>query len=516
MTLANQAILWPFGFSLAACALSDGFDEDPGDSLVTERIMPNLPDRPDINAAVFYDTEDMRFVTASLDCVLDVSKAVLLSDDPELLPDIPAGHRLPFDETALDHSPLDPEEVFARLRSRLDANAGGLVVDMGWAVANLQGAASLESWGAVAERLARAFGHPVVSIYNQDLTIEEQMQAAFRAHRQFLAPSGLHDNPYWIPADLLDGALLDEQLSFMLGRVVPDYADLRARRRTGQMNARGATPSWLAKPRALLGARPGPARWHIHCLGHLRVFIGNHPVEWRIKGGAPKKTKTLFAYLLQSGEKGAHADRISELLWPEGGSEEIKRTRLHHTVAMLRKTLGDADAVLRAGEYYRINPPRGSWIDIDTFEQLCRRAVSLFKRGEDEAALRVYAAGEQLYAGDLFEDLPLEYVQPEQDDWCMPRRIWLREMALKLQYDFAKVLLRSNRTREALEHCMKALAIDPTSEGANAEAMKIFVAQGRVDAMHRQFRQYQQALATIGATQGAEINALYRDLSRPR
>ena len=54
-------------------------------------------------------------------------------------------------------------------------------------------------------------------------------------------------------------------------------------------------------------------------------------------------------------------------------------------------------------------------------------------------ALRVYAAADQLYTGDLFEDLPLEYVRSETDDWCMPRRIWLREMAVKLQYDFAKV-----------------------------------------------------------------------------
>lgn len=478
--------------------------------------MTDLTPVPGLNAALFYDTDDTGFLMASLSCVMDIGAAVLLTDDPAVLPAIAADRRAAFDDTALDHAPLDPEEVFARLRPRLAEARGGLVVDMTWAVAHLQGATSLESWGAVADRLALALGRPIVSIYNQDLTVEEQMQAAFRAHRQFLAPSGLHENPYWIPADLLDGALLDEQLSFLLGRVVPDYADLRARRRTGQMHARGATPSWLAKPRALLGAMPGPARWHIHCFGALRVFVGNRVVDWRLQGGAPKKTRTLFAYLLQSGDKGAHADRIGELLWPEDGSEDVKRTRLHHTVAMLRKTLGDAGAVVRMGEYYRLNPPRGSWIDIDTFEQLCRRSLSLYKRGEDEAALRVYAAAEQLYTGDLFEDLPLEYVQAEQDDWCMPRRIWLREMALKLQYDYAKVLARLGRSREALEHCMKALAIDPASEGANAEAMKIFVAQGRVDAMHRQFRQYRQALATIGATEGAEIKALYRDLSRPR
>jgi DNA-binding SARP family transcriptional activator len=40
------------------------------------------------------------------------------------------------------------------------------------------------------------------------------------------------------------------------------------------------------------------------------------------------------------------------LLWPEDASEDAKRTRLHHTVAMLRKTLGEAGAVVRMGEYF--------------------------------------------------------------------------------------------------------------------------------------------------------------------
>lgn len=202
------------------------------------------------------------------------------------------------------------------------------------------------------------------------------------------------------------------------------------------------------------------------------------------------------------------------MLWPEDVSELTRRARLLHTVAMLRKTLSDAGAVVRAGEYYRLNPPRGSRIDIDTFEQLCRRRLSLFKPGENDAALRIYGAAEQWYTGDLFEGLPLEYAQSETEDCCVPRRIWLHEMVLKLQCEFSKVLMRSGRAREALEHCMKALAIDPVSEGANAEAMKIFVAQGRTDAMHWQSRQYQQALATIGASAGAVILTLYSDLLR--
>lgn len=130
------------------------------------------------------------------------------------------------------------------------------------------------------------------------------MQASFRAHRQFLAPSGLHKYPYWIPADLMESAPLDEQLSLMLSRVMPDYAGFQCRQRRGEMLARGATPSWLAKPGAGLGSPVGTARWHIHALGQPRVLIGNGKVDWRVDGGAPKKTRTLFAYLLQCGEKG--------------------------------------------------------------------------------------------------------------------------------------------------------------------------------------------------------------------
>lgn len=470
----------------------------------------------EINAALFGEFTEGPFLADALAQLGRGGEVWLISDDAELLPDLAADRRMRFVAATLDGAALVADEVADRLLPYLTADPAplALVVDMTWALASRQGVSELDVWGSVAERLARESGVPVVSLYHRDLTIEEQMQAAFRAHRQYLAPSGLYENPYWLPSALRDGAPLDEQLSFLLGRVVPEHEGLLAHRRAGQMNARGTTPSWLAKPRSVLGSPPAQARWHIRCLGQLRVHVGDRLVDWQIKGSTPKKTRALFAYLLQSGEKGAHAEQLGELLWSEGHSEEVKRARLHHTVAMLRKTLGDAGAVIRSGEYYRLNPPAGSWIDIDSFEQLCRRGLSLFKRGEDELALRLYHAADLLYGGDLFEDLPLEYVHSETNDWCMPRRIWLREMQVKLQYDFAKVLLRSKRTREALEHCQKSLGIDPASEGANAVAMRIFMAQGRVDAMHRQYRQYKAAVAAMGAGEGAEIRGLYRDLSK--
>jgi DNA-binding SARP family transcriptional activator len=472
-------------------------------------------DKPTANAALICDFSDADFVARGLSAGLDISRACLITDDPDFLPTLRTARRHTCQDVALQAVPMDPEEVYARLYPLLAKGSySGLVVDMGWAVGNLQSVTGLERWGGVASRLAEALRLPVVSVYDHKLIIEEQMQAAMRAHRQFLAPSGWFDNPYWIPAILRETASLDEQLSFMLTRVAPEYGDLLARRSSGQMFATGATPSWLASPTAGLGSPPTSPRWHVHCLGQLRVYVGPRLVDWQLPGGAPKKTRTLFAYLLQTGEKGAHADQLGELLWPQGIAEDIKRARLHHTVAMLRKALGDSGTVLRTGDHYKLNAPPGSWTDIQTFEQLCRRGLSLFRRNEFVAASRIYSAATQLYEGDLFADLPLEYVQSETDDWCMPRRIWLREMAVKLHYDFSKICMKLGRTREALEQCQKALAIDPSSEGANAEAMKIFVAQGRADAMHRQYRQYRAALAAVGAAEDSEMLVLYQTLTR--
>lgn len=481
----------------------------------------DLPARrgSDVNAAMFCSFAEPAFVISALDPYFHGRGPALVSDDATLLPTIAKERRMQLADLGLDLVPIDGADLQTRLRRALVAieDLSGLIVDMSWGLGTVHGASSYEAWGAIAQQLAVEVGVPVISLYNKELMIEDQFQAAFRAHRQFLAPSGLYENPFWMPAELMRTGALDEQLAFMLGRVVPDYAGGSLFKAVDRQAARGAAPDWLARARDRMAPSQGGAvRWHIHCLGRLTVYTdGTAPVDWRIPGGAPNKTRTLFAYLLQAGEKGVHSERIGELLWPEGGSEKTKRARLHHTVTMLRKALGSQEAVQRSGDYYSLIVPVGSWLDITSFEQLCRRAISLARHGDAAVALPVYFAAERLYRGDLFEDLPNEYVETENEDWCMPRRTWLREMAIRVQYDMSKLLRREGRTNEAVERVQHALRLDPTSEEANAEAMRVFHAQGRIDAIHRQFKQYRAACATIGETQPAqEIKALYEELCR--
>lgn len=464
------------------------------------------------NAALFDLRDKPNFLNNAVSNFLKLTRAVIISDDAAFLAEVPKNQRMGFAAVSLERFLFEQDDVFAKLKSKITNLTSGLIVDMRWAISNLESVRSLEQWGCVAERLSTELGLPIISVYDQDLMIEEHMQTVFHVHSQFLAPSGIYQNPYWLPTKLLETAALDEQLGFMLGRVVPDFEGLQLRRKSGEMLAYGATPSWLAKTDMALGSSAVSTRWQIHCFGQLRLSIAGQNIEWRIAGSTPKKTQTLFAYLLQSGIKGANAEQISELLWPEEERGDTKRSRLHHTVAMLRKTLGLPQSVVRAGDYYRLNAPQGSWIDINTFEQLCRRGLVLLKNNELESALLVYRAADQLYAGDLFENLPREYLESENDNWCLPRRMWLREMALKLQNNLTSVLMRMGRTREALDHCLKALAIDPASEAANEVAMQIFAVQGREDAVHRQYKQYQQAAKNLGETESVELRTQYRNL----
>lgn len=481
-------------------------------------MLPSDDTGPDLNAALFCDFTDAQFMRAAVAPYLSGKGPVLITDSQSVLTATPADRRWTYRDFGLDSLPIDRELILTAMRKHL-AQLGGassIIVDMSWGSATVLAASSYETWGGIAELLSAETSIPIVSLYNQELLVEDQLLAAFRAHPQFLAPSGLYENPYWMPDEVVRESTLDEQLGFMLGRVVPDYSGTQFFKQFDRLAARGASPDWLARPRNTVAMHPSGARWHIHCLGPLRVFLdGKERVDWRVPGGAPKKTKTLFAYLLNAGEKGVHVEQIGELLWQDDGAEKTKRARLHHTVAMLRKALGSQDAVLRSGDYYRLNAPKGSWIDIHSFEQICRRALSLARHGQDEAALRLYFEAEQLYAGDLFEDIPQEFLSTDTEDWVLPRRTWLREMALRVQYDMSKMLRRFGRNGEALERALKGVALDPTNEGANAEAMRVFHAQGRTDAMHRQYKQYCTSLAAIGeTTEGAEIRGVYDELCR--
>ena len=431
------------------------------------------------------------------------------------------------EELGFERVPISFSRVEKELALRLDdmPEHTVLAVDMGWGLQTASATANFESWMGVAQNLVAATGHPVVSLYNRSLLIDEHLLAALRGHPGVLALEGVVPNPHWLPPTLYARGTLREQVNFWMGGIAPSlvrnnpYADRHA--------AEGADPMWLLNRSAeepTIPAEGARERWKIRCFGRLRVYrTDGSQVDWGVTGGATMKTKTLFAYLLQQGGKGARADDLADLLWPEADSSDAARNRLYHTVRCLRQALdGDQAArgqsfVLRDGSSYVLVPPDRSWLDISTYEQLCRQSQGHIKSGDLDEALLCLRAADRLYTGDLFEDIPTEYVDDQERDWCWTRRYWLRDMYLKVQRDAARIYRGRAEHSAALAHCRKALAVDPLSEFAHEEAMQVFAAQGRRDAIERQYALYLDSLSRFDDRhRRADLQKLYRTLTKSR
>ncbi len=399
-----------------------------------------------------------------------------------------------------------------------------LAVDMSWGLQTNSAMANFEKWMVVAEDLAESTGLTVASLYNRRLLIDEQLLVALRGHPAVLTSTGIVTNPHALPAALLTRGTLREQVDHWLGAISPELD--RTPVQAPFHAAEGADPTWLlrrATEEPIAAHVDRRERWKIRCFGRLRIYRNDgSQVKWDAPGGATRKSKTLFAYLLQKGGDGAATDELADLLWPESDSMETARNRLYHTVRCLRQALGStssdwatAQHVLRDGSRYVLTPPQGSWIDISTFEQLCRQSQIHITAGATDEALICLQAADRLYTGDLFEDIPAEYADDSERDWCWSKRYWLRDMFFKVQRDAARIYREHADYSAALAHCNKALAIDPLCEIAHEEAMKVFFAQGRREAIDRQYRLYLDSLSHFDKRpKSAALAETYRQLQR--
>lgn len=446
------------------------------------------------NISLMCDDAADESVTGALRQLPVASGVLLVADDPGFLSDLPNQTRMDFSRAGLDDVPIKLAEVSGRIQATVEATRAVsiIIVDMRWGAGTVSATANFERWGGFCDRIAEDTQVSIISVYARGLMIEDQLLAAVRGHSHFLAPSGLYDNPFWLPPAYQTGATISQQIGFVLGRLVPDYENIFVQ---DDGEASGANPQWITVPRRLRPRVGKDEIWKIRCFGRLRIYLSDgSQIKWDIPGSAPTKTKTLFAYLLQRGEKGAPTDLLAELLWSDEADEIKKRKRLYHAITMLRKTLGGSEYVRLNGSYYTLVPPEGTWIDIATFEQLCNRAKVLAKAGKFEDAVTLLDAADRLYSGELFEDLPPAYFENDMENWVVPKRTWFKDMALKVLRDKAAILRQRGQFRDALASCQKALRMDPVCEIAHAEAMRIFHAQNRTDAIVRQYRQFLSAM----------------------
>jgi DNA-binding SARP family transcriptional activator len=413
-------------------------------------------------------------------------------------------------------------------------DAWAVVVDMDWVLSSPAAAANISVWGGTVQRLVEQVGVAVLCIYHQRHLTERVLLAGLHAHFGVVTQAGCQPNPYRLPDAIAANPAAWPRFEYwlaQLGNPGAEYAGAAAspqRLSPAQGASTGLQESTL--PEDFVPARPAAAqspddeRWKVRCFGGLRVYRadGTH-IAWETgSAAAVRQMRCLFAFLLLRGAKGASSQELIQMLWPDAASAAHAANRLHHTISGLRQALVGAttrmDArshpyLLREDGRYVLRPPANTWLDVYDFEQLCRQGGTLLGESALEEALMCLESALSLYTGDLFEGLPAAFVESRDPDWCWSRRYWFREMSFKVHRDCASIYRQQGNFLAAIKHCHRALSADPAAEIAHMELMRIYAAQGRGDALERQFRQYKLALAaTDQAPSDNQAQSLYFDL----
>ena len=152
-------------------------------------------------------------------------------------------------------------------------------------------------------------------------------------------------------------------------------------------------------------------------------------VNWEISGGATRKARRCLPTCCR--KAGRAAPRTNCATAVAGGRQGRDRTQpaLSHRQMPARGLARQARArrrqrehLLRDGSRYILVPPERSWLDISTFEQLCRQSHSHIKSGASDEALICLQATDRLYTGDIFQDIPADYADNTEHDWCWSKR----------------------------------------------------------------------------------------------
>ena len=392
-----------------------------------------------------------------------------------------------------------------------------IFVEMTWAVRTPSGDIyQRELQGAFQQILSRYPKFTIVCIYNESILLDNQLQIGLLSHPMLLTTEGVKENPYYLPPEILMQNRIRDRFEFWMGNV-----DVERQAKTFDKPAT-FEQSYAQESTVLTQANnTNEGRWKIRCFGELRVYRENGElINWNTKSGATKKVKTIFAYLLLKGKKGASGEQIADLLWPEAATTEIAMNRFYHTIRFLREVLGgnknlgkDDSFIVNQNSIYYLQLPYDSWIDLPMFRELCAKGKVHAQNEEYEQAKICYQSAERLYSGQLFKDIPVKYTENGDDDWCWSKRYWHKEMYQKLLYSLASLHIKLGDSSAAISYADRALVEDPNLEEAHREKMIALASLKRFDALARQFKVYSESLTKFNmGTPSPALKALYLEL----
>lgn len=230
------------------------------------------------------------------------------------------------------------------------------------------------------------------------------------------------------------------------------------------------------------------SRVALRLLGKFEAACAGRPVTLK-----SKKAQALVAYLALAPGRRHARDRLAALLWGDMRDERA-RHNLRQCTSSLRKALTE-DVLVGEGEALYLCPEA---IEVD---------VALLEHPDPRRAT-------EAYRGELLEGFSLR--EEPFAEWLAFERRRLRERASERFGELTERLVGDGELEEAIEVSRRRLAIEPTSERAHQQAMRLYERTGDRSAALAQYEACVEILrGQLGIAPGAETERLRAQLSHP-
>lgn len=411
-------------------------------------------------------------------------------------------------------------EALEKKANNLKVDQHLVFMEMTWAVRTPSGDIYLrELQAALQYFLKQHAALTVICIYNESILLDDQLLMGLMSHPVMYASGKIKENPYYLPPQIHTHNSLRDRFEYWMATLDDKRQESVSLKK--KVTVDRSKKYTLEKTIHTRTAKTDEGRWKIRCFGELRIHRENGElINWNTKAGATRKLKTVFAYLLLKGEKGATGEQLADLLWPDADTTEIAMNRFYHTIRFLRQVLGgdkasgkDESFIVNQNSMYYLQLPYDSWVDLPMFRELCTKGKIHAQSDELEQAKICYQSAERLYSGQLFKDIPIKYIENNEDDWCWSKRYWYKEMYQKLLYSLASVHRQLGDAALAISYADRALSENPNLEEAHREKMLALAMVKRYDALERQFKIYSESLKKFNiGTPSSDLKKLYLSL----
>jgi len=246
-----------------------------------------------------------------------------------------------------------------------------------------------------------------------------------------------------------------------------------------------------------------PKYWHVHLFGSLRISRGGEVIH-RFQG---KKTGGLLAILAYNIGQPQPRDLIIERLWPRSGLDRGRQS-LSTALTSLRHQMEPPDippgTVIQATRLDVVLRPHGASTDLQDYEESVYQA-SIEKDPASRIVLLERAATlarQGLLAGYY-------------DDWILAERERLNGVTAGALRELVRLLESAGQVERAIPYAMQAVSLNPDSEEALAEVVRLNRLAGREVDAGLYYRKLTRRIRIVyGRDPSPEVKQLARGLPR--